>query len=158
MARHLRASSGHSVGRNIWMTRIWMVNTYIEIANFTLIKWFYVNIFIPPPTKLEGDILDSPCPSTYNYKTLQEESAKKSNIPWMWRIIYGHKLPYMKKTRKKKQVCGAAYCMAAEIKFSKDVRLSARRRHGFRSINQVCFRISIWNFIFMFMVVIGRSL
>ena len=40
-----------------------------------------------------------------------------------WRIIYGHKLPYMKKTRKKKQVCGAACFMAAEIKFSKDVRV-----------------------------------
>ena len=60
----------------------------------------------------------------YHIKTLQEESAKKSNIPWIWRIIYGHKLPYMKKTRKKKQVCGAACFMAAEIKFSKDVRLS----------------------------------
>ena len=46
------------------------------------------------------------------------------NIPWIWRIIYGHKLPYIKKTRKKKQVCGAACFMAAEIKFSKDVRLS----------------------------------
>ena len=62
--------------------------------------------------------------SFYNIKTLQEEFAKKSNIPWIWRIIYGHKLPYMKKTRKKKQVCGAACFMAAEIKFSKDVRLS----------------------------------
>ena len=30
----------------------------------------------------------------------------------------------MKKTRKKKQVCGAACFMAAEIKFSEDVRLS----------------------------------
>ena len=30
----------------------------------------------------------------------------------------------MKKTRKKKKVCGAACFMAAEIKFSKDVRLS----------------------------------
>ena len=60
----------------------------------------------------------------YHIKTLQEESAKKSNIPWIWRIIYGHKLPYMKKTRKKKQVCGAACFMAAEIKFSKDVHLS----------------------------------
>ena len=39
-------------------------------------------------------------------------------------IIYGHELPYMKKTRKKKQVCGAACFMAAEIKFSKDVRPS----------------------------------
>ena len=55
---------------------------------------------------------------------LQEESAKKSNISWIWRIIYGHKLPYMKKTRMKKQVCGAACFMAAEIKFSKDVRPS----------------------------------
>ena len=60
--------------------------------------------------------------SFYNIKTLQEELAKKSNIPWIWRIIYRHKLPYMKKTRKKKQVCGAACFMAAEIKFSKDVR------------------------------------
>ena len=32
----------------------------------------------------------------------------------------------MKKTRKKKQVCGAACFMAAEIKFSKDVRPSVR--------------------------------
>ena len=60
----------------------------------------------------------------YHIKTLQEEFAKKSNIPWIWRIIYGHRLPYMKKTRKKKQVCGAACFLAAEIKFSKDVRLS----------------------------------
>ena len=64
--------------------------------------------------------------SFYNIKTLQEEFAKKSNIPWIWRIIYGHKLPYMKKTRKKKQVCGAACFMAAEIKFSKDICPSVR--------------------------------
>ena len=56
------------------------------------------------------------------YQDIQEEFAKKSNIPWIWRIIYGHKLPFMKKTRKKKQVCDAACFMAAEIKFSKDVR------------------------------------
>ena len=54
-----------------------------------------------------GSKLVSPCPSV---------------CPSVWRIIYGHKLPYMKKTRKKKQVCGAACFMAAEIKFSKDVR------------------------------------
>ena len=35
--------------------------------------------------------------------------------------------PYMKKTRKKKPVCGAACFMAAEIKFSKDVRPSVRQ-------------------------------
>ena len=59
----------------------------------------------------------------YHIKTSQE-FAKKSNIPWIWSIIYGHKLSYMKKTRKKKQVCSAACFMAAEIKFSKDVCLS----------------------------------
>ena len=63
----------------------------------------------------------------YHIKTLQEEFAKKSNIPWIWRIIYVHKSPYMKKTRKKKQVCSAACFMAAEIKFSKDVRPSVVR-------------------------------
>ena len=62
----------------------------------------------------------------YHIKTLQEEFAKKSNIPWIWRIIYGHKLPYMKKTRKKKQVCCAACFMAAQIKFSKDICPTSR--------------------------------
>ena len=38
------------------------------------------------------------------------------------------------------------------------VRLSVCRRHGFRSISQVCFGISISNFICMLMVAIGRSL
>ena len=68
----------------------------------------------------------------YHIKTLQEKFAKKSNIPWIWKVIYGHKLPYMKKTRKKKQVCGAGCFMAAEIKFSKDVRPSVCRQ-GFQN-------------------------
>ena len=59
------------------------------------------SLLYPRPTKLEGGILDSPCPS---------------------------------------------------------VRLSVCRRHGFRSISQVCFEISISNFICMLMVAIGRSL
>ena len=59
----------------------------------------------PRPTKLEGGILDSPCPS---------------------------------------------------VRLS--VRPSVCRRHGFRSISQVCFGISISNFICMLMVAIGRSL
>ena len=49
-----------------------------------------------------------------------EELSTDINYP-IWRR---QKLPYMKKTRKKKQVCGAACFMAAEIKFSEDVRLS----------------------------------
>ena len=38
------------------------------------------------------------------------------------------------------------------------IRPSVCRRHGFRSISQVCFGISISNFICMLMVAIGRSL
>ena len=52
-----------------------------------------------------------------------EELYTDTNYP-IWRR---QKLPYMKKTRKKKQVCGAACFMAAEIKFSEDVRLLARK-------------------------------
>ena len=92
--------------------------------NFAIIiQWIYFTIWekIKKNRHHYNTIL-----SFYNIKTLQEEFAKKSNIPWIWRIIYGHKLPYMKKTRKKKQVCGAACFMAAEIKFSKDVCLSVR--------------------------------
>ena len=37
-------------------------------------------------------------------------------------------------------------------------RPSVCRRHGFRSISQVCFGMSISNFICMLMVAIGRSL
>ena len=61
----------------------------------------HFSFLYPRPTKLEGGILDSPCPS----------------------------------------VCP-----------------SVCRRHGFRSISQVCFGISISNFICMLMVAIGRSL
>ena len=45
--------------------------------------------------------------------------------------------------RKKKQVCGAACFMAAEIKFSKDVRV-------FRTFYSTCFEISIWNLVYTF--------
>ena len=51
-----------------------------------------------------------------------EELSTDTNYP-IWRR---QKLPYMKKTRKKKQVCGAACFMAVEIKFSEDVRPSVR--------------------------------
>ena len=53
-----------------------------------------------------------------------EELSTDTNYP-IWRR---QKLPYMKKTRKKKQVCGAACFMAAEIKFSEDVRPVCRVR------------------------------
>ena len=69
---------------------------------------------------------------------------KKSNIPWIWRIIYEHKLPYMKKTIKKKQVCGAACFMEAEIKFSKDVHPSVRK--GFWAFAGESMKGMAWNF------------
>ena len=64
-----------------------------------------------------------------------EELSTDTNYP-IWRR---QKLPYMKKTRKKKQVCGAACFMAAEIKFSEDVRLS----HLFDYVPII---VSSWNF------------
>ena len=118
----------------------------------------YLAFIIPPPNEVGGGVYWihlvrpsvrlSVCPSGY------EELSTDTNYP-IWRR---QKLPYMKKTRKKKQVCGAACFMAAEIKFSEDVRPSVCRRHGFRSISQVCFGISISNFICMLIVAIGRSL
>ena len=42
--------------------------------------------------------------------------------------------------------------------FTLSVRPSVCRRHGFRSISQVCFGISISNFMRMLMAAIGRSL
>ena len=64
-----------------------------------------------------------------------EELSTDTNYP-IWRR---QKLPYMKKTRKKKQVCGAACFMAAEIKFSEDVRPS----HLFDYVPII---VSSWNF------------
>ena len=64
-----------------------------------------------------------------------EELSTDTNYP-IWRR---QKLPYMKKTRKKKQVCGAACFMAAEIKFSEDVRPS----HLFDYVSII---VSSWNF------------
>ena len=68
-----------------------------------------------------------------------EELSTDTNYP-IWRR---QKLPYMKKTRKKKQVCGAACFMAAEIKFSEDVRLSVCLSHLFHHVPII---VSSWNF------------
>ena len=111
---------------------LWLFHRLRAQLNLQDICQPLVQLLYPRPTKLEGGYTGftlSVCPSVY-----------------------------MKKTRKKKQVCGAACFMAAEIKFSEDVRPSVCRRHGFRSISQVCFGISISNFICMLMVAIGRSL
>ena len=48
--------------------------------------------------------------------------------------------------------------LSVRLSVCPSVRPSVCRRHGFRSISQVCFGISISNFICMLMVAIGRSL
>ena len=50
------------------------------------------------------------------------------------------------------------FTLSVRLSVRPSVRPSVCRRHGFRSISQVCFGISISNFICMLMVVIGRSL
>ena len=75
-----------------------------------------------------------------------EELSTDTNYP-IWRR---QKLPYMKKTRKKKQVCGAACFMAAEIKFSKDVRPDICPSPSFPDFFSTCFEISISNLVYAF--------
>ena len=101
-------------------------------------------IFIPPPNGVGGGILDSPCPSVRNY-----QSRKITARRWLHEYVGAE--------------CGASSFTWYLYQIRNiDVRLSVRpsvcRWHGFRSISQVCFGISISKFICMLMVVIGRSL
>ena len=50
------------------------------------------------------------------------------------------------------------FTLSVRLSVCPSVRPSVCRRHGFRSISQVCFGISISNFICMLMVAIGRRL
>ena len=105
-----------------------MTSCCIKFAN---IQWIYFTIWEKGKEELS--------PLQYHFKSLHiisrhykksllrsqiyhgyEELSTDTNYP-IWRK---QKLPYMKKTRKKKQVCGAACFMAAEIKFSEDVQPS----------------------------------
>ena len=56
------------------------------------------------------------------------------------------------------EVGGVYWIHLVRLSVCPSVRLSVCRRHGFWSISQVCFGISISNFICMLMVAIGRSL
>ena len=105
----------------------------ILLYKICYIQWIYFTIWEKGKEELS--------PLQYHFKSLHisrhykksllrsqiyhgyEELSTDTNYP-IWRR---QKLPYMKKTRKKKQVCGAACFMAAEIKFSEDVRLLARK-------------------------------
>ena len=90
-------------------------------------------LLYPRPTKLEGGYTGftlSVCPS------VRHTPAQRS---WRGGIL-------------------DSPCPSVRLSVCPSVRLSVCRRHGFRSISQVCFGISISNFICMLMVAIGRSL
>ena len=67
-----------------------------------------------------------------------------------------HILLYPRPTKLEGGYTGFTLSVCPSVRLS--VRPSVCRRHGFRSISQVCFGISISNFICMLMVAIGRSL
>ena len=90
-------------------------------------------IFIPPPNEVGGGgILDSPCPSVRPSVCIIPPAQRS------WRGVYW------------------IHLVRPSVRLS--VRPSVCRRHGFRSISQVCFGISISNFICMLIVAIGRNL
>ena len=78
-----------------------------------------------------------------------------------YRIFNDHMWPFI--IPPPNEVGGGVYWIhlvrpSVRLSVRPSVRPSVCRRHGFRSISQVCFGISISNFICMFMVAIGRSL
>ena len=121
----------------------WQRHTVFSCDQAALWMVFSVRLFVRPSVRL-SHLFDYVFVRLWHYKKSllrsqiyhgYEELSTDTNYP-IWRR---QKLPYMKKTRKKKQVCGAACFMAAEIKFSEDVRLS----HLFDYVPII---VSSWNF------------
>ena len=84
---------------------------------------------------------------------------------WFWRIPWCqshlstfsvHDFLYPRPTKLEEGYTG--FTLSVRLSVRPSVRPSVCRRHGFRSITQVCFGISISNFICMLMVAISRSL
>ena len=89
------------------------------------------------------------CNMYFLFETLHDVTKLKRFFFCVWVVVWGgHSSP--------------VYLYPRYTGFTLSVRLSVCpsvcRRHGFRSISQVCFGISISNFICMLMVAIGRSL
>ena len=86
--------------------------------------------------------------------------VRNGAIWWYTFIKYSIKLLYPRPTKLEGGYTG--FTLSVRLSVCPSVRPSVRpsvcRRHGFRSISQVCFGISISNFICMLMVDIGRSL
>ena len=96
----------------------------------------------------------------FSYNTM---ICKSFSIPMISRVfVHQHaiKLLYPRQTKLEGGYTG--FTLSVRLSVCPSVRPSVRpsvcRRHGFRSISQVCFGISISNFICMLMVAIGRSL
>ena len=129
--------------------------------------------YTPAKRSWRGGILDSPCPSVCPYVRLSVcrrhgfRSISQvcfgisiSNFICMLMVAIGRSLLIFSDVTFKiipppNEVGGGVYWIHL---VRPSVRPSVCRRHGFRSISQVCFGISISNFICMLMVAIGRSL
>ena len=77
---------------------------------------------------------------------------------WMPMILLPWSEEYLYPRPTKLEGGYTGFTLSVRLSVRPSVRRSVCRRHGFRSISQVCFRISISNFICMLMVAIGRRL
>ena len=101
--------------------------------------------FLVPECTLLFYVLNVACFIWYLYRS-ETETPRANKLLLMIRIV----IP------PSNEVGGGGVYWIHLVRLS--VCASVCRRHGFRSISQVCFEISIWNFICIFMVVISRGL
>ena len=136
----------------LYQRQVSRTGTVIYIPQFL---WNIIN-YTPCSMKLKGDILVSPCPaggpSIWPASCLSLDRI----VSALYFLQYPPD-PFDIYTPAKRSWRGGILdspCPAV----CPSVRPSVCRRHGFRSISQVCFGISISNFICILMVAIGRSL
>ena len=111
-------------------------------------------IYTPAQRSWRGGILDSPCPSVrpsvcrrHGFRSISQVcfGISISNFICMLMLVIGRSLLIFSDVTFKMAILDFSVSRPG-------------RRHGFRSISQVCFGISVSNFMYMLMVVIGRSL
>ena len=90
-----------------------------------------------------------------NLAKLIWQNSRHCGSDIIWWLRFGSSL-YPRPTKLEGGYTGFTLSVRPSVRLS--VCPSVCRRHGFRSISQVCFGISISNFICMLMVAIGRSL
>ena len=121
----------------------------------------------PTPLGIQCCVNQPHTPHTHTHTQSEGDTPKHSHIG----AIYQHTPPvhlhmvWDHYTPAQRSWVGGGYTgftlsvrPSARLSVCPSVRLSVCRRHGFRSISQICFGISLSNFICMLMVAIGRSL